>query len=225
MTDEKKQATGEKKPNPYSVIADNSFSERPISRQELVDRILNDPRMHDHKEGFLSCIQCGICTSGCPAARFTEYSPREIARRALEGDPTLLTDDVLWYCYSCYTCQARCPRGNSVACINQILRSIQVEQGYGIKHVEMFSAWGEQFYDKGMGGTPGIFFADIAEAFGEKWKDFIEQREEIRAELGLGDMYPSKRAAAEMQTIMDETGFRERLVSIGAWGGKDPKKK
>ncbi len=225
MTDEKKQATGEKKPNPYSVIADNSFSERPISRQELVDRILNDPRMHDHKEGFLSCIQCGICTSGCPAARFTEYSPREIARRALEGDPTLLTDDVLWYCYSCYTCQARCPRGNSVACINQILRSIQVEQGYGIKHVEMFSAWGEQFYDKGMGGTPGIFFADIAEAFGEKWKDFIEHREEIRAELGLGDMYPSKQAAAEMQTIMDETGFRERLVSIGAWGGKDPKKK
>jgi len=27
-----------------------------------------------------------------------------------------------------------------------------------------------------------------------------------------------------MQTIMDETGFRERLVSIGAWDGKDPKK-
>jgi hypothetical protein len=25
--------------------------------------------------------------------------------------------------------------------------------------------------------------------------------------------------------IMDETGFRDRLVSIGAWGGKDPKKK
>ncbi|HEY4975809.1 MAG TPA: 4Fe-4S dicluster domain-containing protein, partial [Gaiellaceae bacterium] len=68
MTDEKKKAKSEKKQNPYSVIADNSFSGRPIGRQELVDRILNDPRMHDHKEGFLSCIQCGICTSGCPAA-------------------------------------------------------------------------------------------------------------------------------------------------------------
>jgi heterodisulfide reductase subunit C len=181
--------------------------------------------MHDHKEGFFSCIQCGICTSGCPAARFTEYSPREIARRALEGDPTLLTDDTLWYCFSCYTCQARCPRGNSVACINQILRSIQVEQGYGIKHVEMFSAWGEQFYDKGMGGTPGVFFADIAEAFGPKWAEFIANRDEIRDELGLGGMYPSEQAVSEMQMIMDETGFRDRLVSIGAWGGKDPKKK
>ena len=45
-------------------------------------RILEDPRMHDHKDGFQSCIQCGVCTSGCPAARFTEYSPRETARRA-----------------------------------------------------------------------------------------------------------------------------------------------
>jgi len=224
MTDEKKTNTSAK-PNPYSVIADNSFSERPSSRQDLVDRIVNDPRMHDHKEGFFSCIQCGICTSGCPAARFTEYSPREIARRALEGDPTLLTDDTLWYCFSCYTCQARCPRGNSVACINQILRSVQVEQGYGIKHVEMFSAWGEQFYDKGMGGTPGVFFADIAEAFGPKWAEFIANRAEIRDELGLGGRYPSEQAVSEMQMIMDETGFRDRLVSIGAWGGKDPKKK
>ena len=85
MTDEKKKTNSEKKPNPYSVIADNSFSERPTSRQELVDRIANDPRMHDHKDGFESCIQCGVCTSGCPAARFTEYSPRETARRALDG--------------------------------------------------------------------------------------------------------------------------------------------
>ena len=83
MTDEKKKTKSETKTNPYSVIADNSFSERPLARQELVDRIVNDPRMHDHKEGFFSCIQCSICTSGCPAARFTEYSPREIARRAL----------------------------------------------------------------------------------------------------------------------------------------------
>ena len=226
MTDEKNKNDGAgERPNPYSVIADNSFAERPVSRQDLVDRILNDPRMHDHKEGFLSCIQCGICTSGCRAARFSEYSPRVIARRALEGDPTLLTDDVLWYCFSCYTCQARCPRGNSVACITQIIRSMQVESGYGVKHVEMFAVWGEQFYDKGMGGTPGVFFADISDAFGPKWKEFIANRDEIREELGLGGMYPSEEAVSEMQTIMDETGFRERLVSIGAWGGKDPKKK
>jgi heterodisulfide reductase subunit C len=209
--------------NPYSMIADNAFAERSAGRQDLVERILNDPRMHDHKDGFQSCIQCGVCTSGCPAARFTEYSPREIARRALDGDETLLTDDSVWFCFYCYTCQSRCPRHNSVAVINQVIRGMQVESGYGVKHVEMFSAWGEQYYDKGMGGTPQVFFQDIADMCGPKWKDFVAHRDEIREMLGLGTSYPSEKAAQELATIMDATGFRKRLVQIGAWGGKDPK--
>ena len=209
--------------NPYAVIADSSFAQGPRRNPELVQLILDDPRMHDHREGFRSCIQCGICTSGCPAARFTEYSPRETARRALEGDETLLTDDTVWYCFYCYTCQSRCPRHNSVAVLNQIIRGMQVEKEHGVQHVEMFSAWGEQYYDKGMGGTPQVFFADIAEMCGDKWKDFIAHRDEMREELGVGGMYPSDAARDELQGIMDATGFRERLVHIGAWGGVDPK--
>jgi heterodisulfide reductase subunit C len=212
-------ADGAGSANPYSVIAESNFHEPPPAHRELAQRIANDPRMHDHVEGFLSCMQCGICTSACPAARFGDYSPREIARRALDGDPTLLTDDSVWLCFYCYTCQSRCPRGNSVAVINQIIRGLQVEEGYGIKHVAMFTAWAEQFYDKGIGGTPQIFFADRVEALGPKWRRFIERRDDLRDELGLGSMFPSPAAAAEMRTIMDETGFRERLLSLGAWGG------
>ena len=76
----------DRKDNPYAHIADDTFAAAPRRDPELVKRILEDPRMHDHKDGFQSCIQCGVCTSGCPAARFTEYSPRETARRALDGD-------------------------------------------------------------------------------------------------------------------------------------------
>jgi heterodisulfide reductase subunit C len=208
--------------NPYKIIRDTEFHERPPARMDLVDRIMNDPRMHDHKEGFLSCLQCGVCTSGCPAARFTEYTPREIARRASEGDPSLLEDDSVWYCFYCYTCQSRCPRKNSVAVINQVIRSMQVESGYGIKHVEMFAAWGEQFFDKGMGGTPHVFFSDIAEAWGPKWKAFIANRDALREEIGVGGMYPSEAAVAEVRAIMQETGFKARLESLGAWGGHRP---
>jgi heterodisulfide reductase subunit C len=218
----KPQATEPAHPNPYAIIADNSFVERPPARMDLVSRIVEDPRMHDHRDGFLSCLQCGVCTSGCPAARFTDYSPREIARRALEGDPTLLTDDNVWYCFYCYTCQSRCPRKNSVAVINQVVRSMQVESGYGVKHVEMFAAWGEGFYDKGMGGTPHVFFQDIADAWGPKWKDFIANRDAMREEMGLGGMYPSEKAVSEVRTIMEDTGFKHRLESVGAWGGKRP---
>ncbi len=209
--------------NPYAVIAESAFAPRGEARADLTQRILDDPRMHDHKEGFLSCIQCGICTSGCPAARFTDFVPREVARRALDGDETLLTDDSLWYCFYCYTCQSRCPRGNSVAVINQVIRGMQVESGYGRKHVDLFAAWGEQFYEKGMGGTPHVFFQDIADAWGPKWKDFIANRDAMREELGLGSMYPSDETVSELQTIFEETGFVHRIRTLGAWEGKDPK--
>ena len=208
--------------NPYAVIAEGEFAPRCEGRLDLVERILDDPRMHDHRDGFLSCLQCGVCTSGCPAARFTDYSPRDIARRAYEGDPSLLEDDTVWYCFYCYTCQSRCPRKNSVAVINQVIRSAQVESGYGIKHVEMFAAWGEQFYDKGMGGTPHVFFSDIAEAWGPKWKEFIAGRDALREEIGVGGMYPSEATVKEVRAIMDQTGFKARLESLGSWGGHRP---
>ena len=208
--------------NPYAVIAPGEFHRRPEARLDLVERIVNDPRMHDHKEGFLACLQCGVCTSGCPAARFADYSPRQIARRAYEGDPSLLEDDSVWFCFYCYTCQSRCPRKNSVAVINQVIRSMQVESGYAIKHVEMFAAWGEQFYDKGMGGTPHVFFSDIAEAWGPKWRAFIAGRDALREELGVGDMYPSEATVAEVRAVMRATGFKARLESLGAWGGRRP---
>ena len=200
--------------NPYSVIAANAFA-RGAARCDLVERIVTDPRMHDHVDGFLSCMQCGICTSGCPAARFADYSPRQITRRALDGDPSLLEDDSVWLCFYCYTCQSRCPRGNSVAVINQIIRGLQVESGYGLKHVAMFAAWAEQFYEKGMGGTPPEFLPHMAEALGPRWRDFLARREAIRAELGLGSMYPSENAVREMRVLMDRTGFSDRLAAIG----------
>lgn len=208
--------------NPYAIIADSSFTPPDAAREDLKLRILNDPRMHDHRDGFLSCIQCGICTSGCPAARFTDFSPRETARRALEGDETLLSDDDIWYCFYCYTCQSRCPRQNSVAVINQVVRGMQVESGQGHRHVAPFSAWGQQFYDKGMGGTPHVFFQDIADAWGPKWKEFIAGRDKMREELGLGTMYPSDEARDEIQVIFRETGFTKRIASLGAWDGQEP---
>ena len=201
--------------NPYATIARSVFIEEPPV-PDLVQRILSDPRMHDHTGGFLSCLQCGICTSGCPAARFADYSPREISRRARDGYPTLLEDDSVWLCFYCYTCQSRCPRGNSVAVINQVIRGMQVEAGRGVRHVEMFADWAVQFYEKGMGGTPPEFLPHLAEAFGPRWREFIDHREEIRTQLGLGSMYPSEHAAGEMRALMDVTGFSARLAAMGA---------
>jgi len=204
----------DRKDSPYAHIADDTFAAAPRRNPELIRRILEDPRMHDHKDGFESCIQCGVCTSGCPAARFTEYSPRETARRALDGDPTLLEDDAIWYCYYCYTCQSRCPRHNSVAVINQVVRGMQVESGRGRPHVEMFAEWCNNFYEKGMGGDPHLMFPAIVAAWGEGWVDCMDHLLEVRAELGLGDLLPPAEVVREVQTIFEETGFNERLAAV-----------
>jgi len=195
-------------------IADDRFAATPRRDPELVRRILEDPRMHDHKDGFESCIQCGVCTSGCPAARFTDYSPRETARRALEGDVSLLEDDDIWYCYYCYTCQSRCPRHNSVAVINQVVRGMQVENGRGRPHVEMFAEWCNNFYEKGAGGDPHPQFAHLVDAWGEKYVDYMEHLLEIREDLGLGDLYPPDEVVLEVRTIFEETGFKRRLAAV-----------
>jgi heterodisulfide reductase subunit C len=219
-TDARPDVADARRNNPYAAPADNAFRPRSAERKDIVSMILEDPRMVGHTDGFQSCIQCGICTSGCPAARFTDYSPREIARRALDGDETLLTDDSVWYCYYCYTCQSRCPRKNSVAVINQVIRGYQVEHGHGAQHVEMFVRWCQNFYDDGMGGDPHLFFPDIMEAFGPKWKEHMEHLLEVREQLGLGPLFPDEKAVAEVRTIMEETGFKARLESLGAWGAR-----
>ena len=177
--------------------------------------------MHDHKDGFQSCIQCGVCTSGCPAARFTEYSPREAARRALDGDVTLLEDDSLWYCYYCYTCQSRCPRHNSVAVINQVVRGMQVENGRGRRHVEMFAEWCGNFYEKGMGGDPHLMFPRDRRGLGREVDRLHGPPPEIREELGLGDLFPPEDVVKEVQTIFEATGFKERLAAVRGGAADD----
>ena len=195
----------------YARIAESAFDDESGAGADLLRRILEDPRMRDHAAGLLSCMQCGICTSGCPAARFGDYSPREISRRAREGDASLLEDDSVWLCFYCYTCQSRCPRGNSVAVINQIIRGLQVESGYGRPHVALFTAWAEQFFQTGIGGWPRELLDDISDAWGERWWSLVERLDDLREELGLGSLYPSGAALGELRELMDELSFRARL--------------
>lgn len=103
-----------------------------------------------------------------------------------------------------------------MAVINQVIRGLQVKSGYGIKHVAMFADWAIQFYEKGMGGTPAEFLPRMANAFGPRWREFLDRRDPMREEMGLGSMYPSEQAAREMRVLMDETGFTARLAAMGA---------
>ncbi len=88
-----------------------------------------DPR---HEEFVLGCLNCGECTTGCPAARFYDFSPREMLQIAANGDATTLWDalqEKIWSCCQCYTCNMRCRFGNDIAGIISVMRELSVRHG------------------------------------------------------------------------------------------------
>jgi hypothetical protein len=101
-----------------------------------------------------------------------------------------------------------------VAVINQVIRGLQVESGRARRHVSMFAEWCNTFYEKGMGGDPHLLFPAIVEAWGDRWTDFMDHLLEIRAELGLGELFPPDDVVAEVRTIFEATGFMQRLAAV-----------
>ncbi|MDQ6964152.1 MAG: CoB--CoM heterodisulfide reductase subunit C [Mariprofundales bacterium] len=77
------------------------------------------------------CIQCGTCTGSCPSGRYTALNIRRIIRKASKNrnNETLLRDETLWTCTTCYNCQERCPRNIAVADALLEIRALAVHRG------------------------------------------------------------------------------------------------
>ena len=85
-------------------------------------------------EHVRSCIQCGVCTGGCPAAAEMEYPPRKLIAMVRAGmRDEVLSSSSAWHCVSCYMCTVRCPRGVKPTEIAHALESLAYKEGYRIK--------------------------------------------------------------------------------------------
>jgi Fe-S oxidoreductase len=76
------------------------------------------------QETFLTCMQCGTCTSVCPQTRL---SPRLALRAISLGTGT--RDDVdaaAWQCLTCNNCMEHCPRGIDMAGLLSAVRAQDV---------------------------------------------------------------------------------------------------
>lgn len=78
----------------------------------------------------LACMQCGTCTGSCPSGRHTGLNTRRILRDARKNKVAVLSDDSLWLCTTCYTCQERCPRGVPITDAILELRRLAVKEGF-----------------------------------------------------------------------------------------------
>ncbi|UCD86150.1 MAG: 4Fe-4S dicluster domain-containing protein [Deltaproteobacteria bacterium] len=76
-----------------------------------------------------SCMQCGMCTGGCPLAYEMDWSPRQILRLLQLGLVNdALSSRTIWLCLTCETCTARCPRDIDLAKLMSSLREIAITQ-------------------------------------------------------------------------------------------------
>lgn len=78
------------------------------------------------------CFSCGTCTAGCPVTDVDpRYSPRKIIRQVLLGQrEAVLSNELLWYCETCYACSAYCPQNVKFGDVMRAIREMAVAEGY-----------------------------------------------------------------------------------------------
>ena len=149
------------------------------------------------------CFQCGTCSGSCPSGRRTPYKVRQIVRKCLLGlKEEVITDDALWMCTTCYTCQERCLRSVKIVEIIKKARNIAAHAGYMAKPHKMTGVFV-------MNTGHGVPINDATKA--------------LRAKIGLPEIPPTTHAypeaLEEVQKICKITGFDELIGYDEETGG------
>ena len=180
---------------------------------DFAEQVIDDVK-NSKEDGVLKCVQCGMCTSTCPAARHSEYNPRDIMERVLEGDLTILEEDWIWNCFYCYTCHSVCPVGNSVCEVNQILKQFAIKNEMAYDKLYEYMGFADSYFTAAIGAIPEIFFDDIDRDV-PGWWDFRQHLDEIRNELELDPpLIPPKEDIDEVSKILTITGFKDKIEKI-----------
>ena len=149
------------------------------------------------------CFQCGTCSGSCPSGRRTPYKVRQIVRKCLLGlKEEVITDDALWMCTTCYTCQERCLRSVKIVEIIKKARNVAAHAGYMAKPHKM----------------TGVFVINTGHAV--PINDAVKA---LRVKIGLPEVPPTTHAnpdaLAEVQKLCKITAFDELIGYDEATGG------
>ena len=149
------------------------------------------------------CFQCGTCSGGCPSGRRTPYKVRQIVRKCLLGlKEEVITDDALWMCTTCYTCQERCLRSVKIVEIIKKARNVAAHAGYMAKAHKM----------------TGVFVLNTGHAV-----PINDEVKALRAKIGLPEVPPTTHAfpeaLTEVQKLCKITAFDELIGYDEATGG------
>ncbi|MDR0912530.1 MAG: 4Fe-4S dicluster domain-containing protein [Methanobrevibacter sp.] len=186
--------------------------EKKDNKNNLSNQILNNIKASKDL-GLLRCVQCGMCTSMCPAAKHSKYNPRLMVEKVLENDENIIKDENIWNCFYCYTCHSICGVGNSPCEINQILRQIAIDKKQEDKFVNSLSSYGDSFMEIGIGGMPKSFFMQLHEDI-DGWLDLKSELEDIRENLDLGPVKMDENSIKEVRKLLKHINFEKRLEKL-----------
>ena len=149
------------------------------------------------------CFQCGTCSGGCPSGRRTPYKVRQIVRKCLLGlKEEVISDDALWMCTTCYTCQERCLRSVKIVEIIKKARNIAAHAGYMAKPHKM----------------TGVFVINTGHAV--PINDTVKA---LRSKIGLPEVPPTTHAypeaLEEVKKLCKITAFDELIGYDETTGG------
>ncbi len=146
-----------------------------------------------------ACIQCGTCSGGCPAGRYTNLRTRLIVRNIQLGlRENVLESDDLWACTTCYTCQERCPRNVATTDIIRVVRNLAFEEGHAKE--------------------PHLHVARMFINTGHSIK-FADEHRKLRESLNLAPTPPTTlsypEAMEEISKLTELDGFKRKIVKEG----------
>lgn len=146
-------------------------------------------------ERFKLCLQCGKCTGGCPAGRRTAWRIRKIFEETSTGQKEkVFSDDSLWNCTTCYTCQERCPRGIPTTDVIRVIRNLAAKSG-NMKPAHRKTSQNLLTYGHAV--------------------PINDETKEARKKLGLTEMPPTVQGVPEclqeIVVILDKTGFKKLI--------------
>ncbi len=89
---------------------------------------------------LLKCYQCGKCSAGCPMVEAMDILPNQIIRLLQLGQINDVKDSkTIWICASCFTCEARCPKGVDLSKIMEAVRVLLLRKGVDFIEVSKLS--------------------------------------------------------------------------------------
>ena len=185
--------------------------------------VKSDFRFNEYLRG---CLNCGVCTSGCPAAKFYDYGPREMIQYMMRDAVDRIWEFVnkkVWACVQCYTCSMRCPFNNEIAGLIMLLREYAVQFALPSAK-EILAPYRRVLYTVltlGNQVTPDMIqpeaFPDWGPQAVEESKNMDVYRKAIPVDLlqrtDIG-WHASLQTAVELMTIMFESGVMDAIKNV-----------